>query len=222
MRGFIGLIKRDIRLAIREGGAVATVLGFYLIVVAIMPLGLGPDLKLLGRIAPGVLWVALLLSALLSLDRIFMNDFEDGSLEVMALGPVPLEMVVVAKSLAHWITTGIPLALAAPVLGLLLNLDNAAFGVLMLTTLVGTLGVSFIGAIGAALTLGLGRGGLLLSLLILPLYVPILIFGVSSVMAVITGPSSFIASFMILSAISLAALVLAPIAAGAALRMQFR
>ena len=222
MRGFVSLIKRDIRLALREGGAVATALGFYLIVVAIMPLGLGPDLKLLGRIAPGVLWVALLLSALLSLDRIFMNDFEDGSLEVMALGPVPLELVVAAKSLAHWITTGIPLALAAPVLGLLLNLDGAAFGVLMLTTLVGTLGVSFIGAIGAALTLGLGRGGLLLSLLILPLYVPILIFGVSSVMAVITGPSSFTASFMILSAISLAALVMAPLAAGAALRMQFR
>lgn len=222
MSGFLTLIKRDIRLALREGGAVATALGFYLIVVAIMPLGLGPDLKLLGRIAPGVLWVALLLSALLSLDRIFMNDFEDGSLEVMALGPLPLELVVVAKTLAHWITTGIPLALAAPVLGLLLNLDMAAFGVLVLTTLVGTLGVSFIGAIGAALTLGLGRGGLLLSLLILPLYVPILIFGVSSVTAVITGPSSFAASFMILCAISLAAVVLTPWAAGAALRMQFR
>jgi len=222
VRGFTALVRRDIRLALREGGAIATALGFYLIVVAIMPLGLGPDLKLLGRIAAGVLWVALLLSALLSLDRIFMNDFEDGSLEVMALGPLPLELVVVAKSLAHWITTGIPLALAAPVLGLLLNLDDGAFGVLVLTTFVGTLGVSFIGAIGAALTLGLGRGGLLLSLLILPLYVPILIFGVSSVMAVITGPSSFTASFMILSAISLAAVVLAPWAAGAALRMQFR
>ena len=222
MSGFLTLIKRDIRLALREGGAVATALGFYLIVVAVMPLGLGPDLKLLGRIAPGVLWVALLLSALLSLDRIFMNDFEDGSLEIMALGPLPLELVVVAKSLAHWITTGIPLALAAPVLGLLLNLDGGAYGVLVLTTLIGTLGVSFIGAIGAALTLGLGRGGLLLSLLILPLYVPILIFGVSSIMSVITGPSTFAASFMILSAISLAAVVLTPWAAGAALRMQFR
>ena len=222
MRGFVSLIRRDIRLALREGGTVGTALGFYLIVVAIMPLGLGPDLKLLGRIAPGVLWVALLLSALLSLDRIFVNDFEDGSLEVIALGPLPLELVVVAKALAHWITTGIPLSFAAPVLGLLLNLDVEAFGVLVATTRVGTLGVSFIGAIGAALTLGIGRGGLLLSLLILPLYVPILIFGVSSVMAVITGPSSFTASFMILSAISLVAVVLAPWAAGAALRMQFR
>ena len=222
MNGFFPLIKRDIRLALREGGAVATALGFYLIVVAIMPLGLGPDLKLLSRIAPGILWVALLLSALLSLDRIFMNDYEDGSLEVMALGPLPLEMVVVAKSLAHWITTGIPLALAAPVLGLLLNLDVGAYGVLVLTTLVGTLGVSFIGSIGAALTLGLGRGGLLLSLVILPLYVPILIFGVSSVTAVITGPSSFAASFMILCAISLGSVVLTPWAAGAVLRMQFR
>lgn len=222
MSGFFALILRDIRLSLREGGAIGTALGFFLIVVAVLPLGLGPDLKLLGRIAPGVLWVAMLLSALLSLDRIFMNDHEDGSLEVMALGPLPLELVVVAKSLAHWITTGVPLALAAPVLGLLLNLDIAAYGVLILTMFVGTIGVSFIGAIGAALTLGLGRGGLLLSLLILPLYVPILIFGVSSVMAVITGPSSFAASFMILSAISLAAIVLAPWAAGAALRMQLR
>ena len=222
MNGFISLVARDIRLALREGGAIGTALGFYFIVVAVLPLGLGPDLKLLARIAPGVLWVALLLSALLSLDRIFLNDFEDGSLEVMALGPLPLEMVVAAKSLAHWITTGVPLALMAPVLGLLLNLDINAYGVLVLTMLVGTLAVSFIGAIGAALTLGLGRGGLLLSLLMLPLYVPILIFGVGSVMAVIVGPSSFTASFMILCAISLAAIVLAPWAAGAALRMQFQ
>ena len=222
MSGFISLVKRDVSLALREGGAIGTVLGFYLIVIAVLPLGLGPDLKLLARIAPGVLWVALLLSALLSLDRIFLNDYEDGTLEVMVLGPLPLEAVVGAKSLAHWITTGIPLALMAPVLGLLLNLDYNAYGVLVLTMLVGTLAVSFIGAIGAALTLGLGRGGLLLSLLILPLYVPVLIFGVGSVMAVIVGPSSFTASFMILSAISLASIVLAPWAAGAAIRMQFQ
>ncbi len=222
MSGFKSLVARDIRLALREGGAIGTALGFYLIVIAILPLGLGPDLNLLARIAPGVLWVALLLSALLSLDRIFLNDFEDGSLEVMIIGPLPLELIVAAKSIAHWITTGVPLALIAPVLGLLLNLDINAFGVLVLTMLVGTLGVSFIGAIGAALTLGLGRGGLLLSLIILPLYVPILIFGVGSVMAVIVGPSSFTASFMILCAISLAAIVLAPWAAGAALRMKFQ
>lgn len=222
MSEFISLIRRDLLLTWREGGAIGTALGFYLIVVAILPLGLGPDLNLLSRIAPGVLWVALLLAALLSVDRIFHNDYDDGTLEALALGSLPLEAVVAAKSLAHWISTGIPLTLTAPVLGLLLNLDSDAFGALILTMLVGTPAISFVGAIGAALTLGLGRGGLLLSLLVLPLYIPVLIFGVSSLTAVISGPSSFTASFLILCALSMAAIVLAPFAAAAALKLNLQ
>lgn len=220
MSAFWHLVRRDLRLAVREGGATSTALGFYLIVVAILPLGLGPDLNLLSRIAPGVLWVALLLSALLSVDRIFHNDFEDGALEVLALGPLPLELVTVAKALAHWISTGIPLTLAAPVLALLLNLPFEAFPILVATMLAGTPAISFIGAIGAAITLGLRRGGLLLSLLILPLYVPVLIFGVAAMNAVLTGPGSFMPSFLILCAFTLASIVLAPIAAAAALRLN--
>jgi len=222
MRPFLALVGRDIRLALRQGGALGTTLGFYLIVVAILPLGLGPDLKLLTRIAAGVLWVALLLSALLSLERIFQNDLEDGALEIMALGPLPLELVAAAKGLAHWLVTGIPLALTAPVLGLLLNLELAAYAPLMATAIVGTPAVSFIGTIGAALTLGINRGGLLLSLLILPFYVPILIFGVSAVSAVVTGPAPFLPPFLILCAITLTSLVLAPIAAAAALRLHLQ
>lgn len=222
MKEFISLVRRDLRLARREGGAISTALGFYLIVVAILPLGLGPDLNLLSRIAPGVLWVALLLAALLSADRIFHNDLEDGTLEVIALGPLPLELVVAAKSLAHWISIGIPLALAAPVLALLLNLPADAFWVLFLTMVTGTPALSFLGAIGAALTLGLGRGGQLLSLLILPLYVPVLIFGVAAMNAVITGPAPFLSSYLILLALTLATLVLAPVAAAAALRLNLQ
>ena len=222
MRPFLSLVRRDLRLGVREGGAIATALGFYLVVVAILPLGLGPDLNLLARIAPGVLWVALLLSALLSVDRIFHNDHEDGALELLALGPLPLELVAAAKALAHWISTGIPLVLAAPVLALLLNLPGKAFGVLLLTTFTGSPAISFLGAVGAALTLGLKRGGPLLSLLILPLYVPVLIFGVSAMNAVITGPTPFLPSYLILLALTLATLVLAPLAAAAALRLNLQ
>ncbi len=222
MKPFLALVRRDLRLALREGGAVATALGFYLVVVAILPLGLGPDLKLLARIAPGVLWVALLLAALLSVDRIFHNDHEDGALELLALGPLPLELVAAAKALAHWISTGIPLVLAAPVLALLLNLPGEAFGVLLLTTFTGSPAISFLGAVGAALTLGLRRGGPLLSLLILPLYVPVLIFGVSAMNAVIIGPTPFLPSYLILLALTLATLVLAPLAAAAALRLNLQ
>jgi heme exporter protein B len=222
MRAFLTLLKRDILLAAREGGALGTALGFYLIVVALMPLGLGPDLNLLSRIAPGVLWIALLLAALLSLPRIFESDADDGSLEVMAMGQLPLEAVVAAKSLAHWITTGIPLALLAPVLGILLNLDLATYPILIATMLAGTPAISALGAIGAALTLRTRRGGLLLALLVLPLYVPTLIFGISAISAAVMGPSGFEAAFLILSAISLASVVLGPLAAAAALRVQLQ
>ncbi len=222
MSPLVALIARDLKLAFREGAAVGVALGFYLVVVAILPLGLGPDLNLLSRIAPGLLWVALLLSALLSVDRIFHDDHEDGSLEIIALGPLPLELVAAAKSLAHWISTGIPLVLTAPILGLMLNLEPKAFGVLLLTMIVGTPAISFLGAIGAALTLGIRRGGLLLSLLILPLYVPVLIFSVSAVNAHTTSPAGFGATFMILCGLSLATVALAPFAAAAALRMNLQ
>ena len=220
IRSFLTLVRRDIGLSLREGGAISTALGFYLIVISILPLGLGPDLELLAKIAPGILWVALLLSALLSVDRIFYNDFEDGALEVIALGPLPLELVAAAKSVAHWITNGIPLALVTPVLGLLLNLDPDAMGTLVLTMLVGTPAVSFLGAVGAALTLGLRRGGLLLSLLILPLYTPLLIFGISTIDAALVGPGSYMTPLLILIAITLFTMVLSPLAAAAALRMN--
>lgn len=221
MTSFWALVRRDLRLAIREGGAIGTALGFFLVVVSLMPLGLGPDLNLLARIAAGILWIALLLAALLSLNRIFEADYEDGTLDVLATGRLPLELVAAAKSLAHWITTGIPLALLAPVLGVLLNLDIRSYPILVATTLAGTPAVSFLGAIGAALTVKARRGGLLLALVVLPLYVPTLIFGISAVSAVM-GPAGTGAAFLILTAISLAAIVVGPIAAAAALRIQLQ
>ncbi len=220
MTGFLALIRRDLLLARRQGGAVAVALGFYLVIVATLPLGLGPDLNLLSRIAPGVLWVALLLSSLLSADRMFHDDYDDGSLEVIALGPLPLELVAFAKAIAHWLSVGIPLLLLAPLLALLLNMEGRAYGPLLLTLLAGTPAVSFLAGIGAALTLGMRRGGLILPLLILPLYVPILIFGVSAIDAIVTGPGSFSAPFSILCALTLATAVLAPFATAAALRLN--
>jgi heme exporter protein B len=220
MTAFLLLLRRELRIAVREGGAVGTALGFFLILVALLPLGLGPDLKLLARIAPGVLWIGLLLAALLSLPRMFETDHEDGSLEVMATGPLPLELVAAAKSLGHWLSTGIPLVLLAPALGLLLNLELDAYPVLIVTLFAGTPAISFLGAIGAALTLRARRGGMLIALLVLPLYVPTLIFGISAIAAVATPPGSFTASFLILIAISLASLVIGPIASAAALRLQ--
>lgn len=222
MKAALALLARDVTLAWREGGAVGTAIGFYLVVVAITPLGLGPDLNLLARIAPGMLWIALLLAALLSADRIFHNDYEDGALDVLNTGPLPLPLVAAVKSLAHWLTTGVPLALLAPLLGLLLNLPVAAWPLLVLAMLVGTPAVSFVASIGASLTLGLRRSGLLLALLVLPLYVPVLIFGVATASAAITGPTSSWPPFLMLCALSLASIVLAPIAAAAALRTALR
>ena len=222
MSAFLALLGRDISLAFRAGGTLGTVLGFYLVIVALMPLGLGPDLALLSRIAPGILWIGLMLAALLSLPRMLEADAEDGSLEVLAMGSLPLEGVVAAKALAHWLTTALPLGLIALPLGLMLNLDIAAYPALALSLLVGTPAISFIGAIGASLTLRARAGGLLVALLILPLYIPTLIFGMSTMAAVITPPGSFGASLLILSAISLAAVALSPLAAAAALRAQMQ
>jgi len=218
--GFTVLLRRDLLLAVREGGATGTALGFFLVVVSLMPLGLGPDLQLLSRIAPGVLWIGLLLAALLSLGRLFEADRDEGALEVMAMGPLPLELIVAAKALAHWISTCLPLAFLVPVLGLLLNLELAAYPVLLGTVLIGTPAISFLGSIGAALTLRSRRGGLLMALLVLPLFVPTLIFGISAVSAVVSPPGSLSASLSLLGAITLTSLVLGPIAAAAALRAQ--
>ncbi len=222
MTAFRSLVLRDLSLARRQGGALTTTLGFYLIVIVAVPLGLGPDQNLLSRIAPGILWIGLLLSSLLSADRMFHEDYEDGSLEIIALGPLPLEMVALAKALAHWLTVGVPLLVITPVLGMMLQLDDRAFLPLAGTLVAGTPAVSFLAGIGAALTLSLRRGGLLAPLLILPFYIPILIFGVSAVNAVVVGPGSFSAPFTILCALTLASAVLAPLATAAALRLNLQ
>lgn len=217
----MALIKRDLLLAVRQGGGVGTALGFFLTVVVLLPIGLGPDQALLQRLAPGLLWIALLLSVLLSADRIFQQDFEDGSLDVMAMGPVPLELVALAKAVAHWLSTSLPLAVAAPALGFLLNLEPAAILPLAMAMGMGSIALSLLVSIGAAVTVGLRRSGLLVSLLVLPLYVPVLIFGVSA-STVSIGPDIATPSLLILSALALASLVLAPIAAAAALRSYLR
>ena len=216
------LVWRDVGLALRQGGAIGTALGFYLIVVALVPIAVGPDLKLLGRIAPGILWVALLLAALLSLGRVFESDFEDGSLEVLATGSLPLELVALAKSLAHWLTTGLPLVAMTPVLGLLLNLDIYSAPVVVATMVVGTVAISFLGAVAAALTLQSRRSGVLIAIMVLPLYVPTLIYGVTTISIALTPPGSPWPSFLMLSAISLGSLVIGPWAAAAALRHQLQ
>ena len=216
------LIRRDLLLSLRQGGGAGTALGFFLTVVVLLPIGLGPDQALLQKLAPGSLWIALLLSVLLSADRIFQQDYDDGSLDIMAMGPVPFELVTLAKSIAHWLSTSLPLAVAAPVLGFLLNLSPDAILPLFLAMAVGSITLSLLAAIGAAVTVGLRRGGLLVSLLVLPLYVPVLIFGISASTAGIAGPDIATPSLLILAAIALASLVLSPIAAAAALRSYLR
>lgn len=216
------LVRRDLLLAWRQGGGVGTALGFFLTVVVLLPLGIGPDQALLGRIAPGALWIALLLSILLSADRIFQPDYEDGSLELMSLGPAPLEMVAIAKAFAHWLSAGLPLAVAAPLLGFLLNLSPALIIPLAIAMAIGSLSLSLLASLGAAVTVGLRRGGLLVSLLILPLYVPVLIFGVSASVAAEAGPDISAPSLLILIAICLVAVVTVPVAAAAALRAYMR
>ena len=173
----IALLSRDLKLAIRAGGGFGLGLAFFLIVTVLVPFGVGPDTALLARIAPGILWVGALLACLLSLDRIFALDWEDGSLDLLATAPLPLEALVSVKALAHWLTTGLPLVLAAPALGVLMNLAPGGYLWLVVSLALGTPALSVIGTFGAALTVGIKRGGLLLSLLVLPLYVPTLIFG---------------------------------------------
>ncbi|MEM6409569.1 MAG: heme exporter protein CcmB [Pseudomonadota bacterium] len=217
----IALLKRDLALAIRAGGGFGLGLAFFLILCVLVPFGVGPEPALLARIAPGILWVGALLAALLSLDRIFQLDYEDGTLEVLATAPLPLEGVALVKALAHWITTGLPLTLAAAPLGLLLNLPSEAVPALVAGLALGTPALSVIGAFGAALTVGLKRGGLLISLLVLPLYMPTLLYGAD---AARRGAAGLDAStpLLLLAGISAAAFALVPFAAAAALRMNLR
>jgi len=217
MSALLCLVRRDLRLALRQGGDAAMVVGFFVLAVILFPFGVGPEPQLLTRIATGVIWVTALLAALLSLERLFQADWEDGSLEALALMPLPLEAQVLAKCLAHWLVTGLPLILVAPLLALLLRLDTAGYPVLVVGMALGTPSLSLIGAVGAALSLGARRGGVLLSLLVLPLYIPVLIFGVAAVEAAITGLGAR-PHLLLLGALLAAALPLTPLAAAAALR----
>lgn len=218
MSPFLGLVLRDIRLATRAGGGATLALAFFAAVAALVPLGVGADLKLLGRIAGGVLWVAALLAALLSLDRLFQSDFEDGSLDLLALGPLSLEGVALAKTIAHWLTAGLPLTLLSPVLALLFNLPERAFGALIGSLALGTPAISAVGAIGAGLTLSVRRGGLILPLLVLPLLAPAIVFGSGAVLAALDGLSN--GASALLAAFSLAAVLLSPFVTAAALRLN--
>jgi heme exporter protein B len=218
MTALMTLMIRDIRLAVRGGGGALMGALFFLIVVVMVPFAVGPDLKLLARIGPAILWLGALLASLLALDRLFAMDYEDGSLDLLMTAATPLEVSVAVKALAHWLTTGLPLVVIAPLLGLMLNVELSAMGALMLTLAAGTPALTFVGLIGAALSVALRRGGLLLAVLVLPLTVPVLIFGVAAAEAAISGSGAFGPAFTILCALSLASFIVGPFAAAAALR----
>ena len=217
----IALLLRDLRIAVRSGGGFGLALAFFLIVIVLTPFAVGPDPALLSRIAPGILWIGALLACLLSLDRVLATDREDGALDLLATAPIPLEGAMAAKAAAHWITTGLPLSLAAPALGILLNLPPDGMAIALVSLLVGTPALSAIGTFGAALTVGVRRGGLLLSLLVLPLYVPTLIFGAEAAGRAARGADAG-TPLMLLAAVTLAASALLPFAAAAALRVNLR
>ena len=217
MRPWLIMVGRDLRLALRQQADAAMIVLFFVLTAGIFPFGVGPEPNLLARIGSGVIWVTALLAMLLSLERLFLVDYEDGSLDVLILGPLPMELVVLAKALAHWLTTGLTLIIAAPVIALLYGLDLTVLPVLLLAMLLGTPVLSLIGAVGAALSLGARRGGVLIPLLVLPLTVPVLIFGVAAVEAALSG-LTVRPHLLIMGAMLLAALPLAPWAAAAALR----
>ena len=215
------LLVRDLRLAIRAGGGFGLGLAFFLMVAVLVPLGVGPEGAVLGRIAPGILWLGALLACLLSLDRMFALDYEDGALELLAVAPIPMEGVVATKTLAHWLVTGLPLTIAAPGLAVLMNLPLQGYPALVVALVAGTPALSAIGAFGAALTVGLRRGGLLMSLLVLPMYVPTLIFG-ATVVRLGAGGLPLTTPLLLLAGITLATLALLPFAAAFALRANLR
>jgi heme exporter protein B len=216
---FAAVVGQTVRLALRAGGGAVVALIFFLAVVTTVPFGIGPDLRLLARIGPAILWIAALLASLLGLDRLFGADREDGSLDLVMVSGESLVVYALGRAAGHWLATGLPIVVAAPVLGLLLNLSPLAMGAVALTLLVGTPALTLIGSVGAALTAGLPRGGLLIAVLVLPLTIPVLIFGVSATLGAISDPEPFLSPFLLLSAGTLAALALAPIAAAAALRL---
>ena len=218
MTALAALIGRDLRIALRVGGGALIGVLFFLTVVVLMPFAVGPDLKLLTRLGPAILWLGALLASLLTLDRLFTADHDDGSLDLIVMSRTPLELACAAKALAHWLAAGLPLIIATPVLGLLLNLDAASTLAVALTLLAGTPALTFTGMIGAALAVTLHRGGLLLAILVLPLSIPVLIFGVAASEAAILGPLSFGTPFSILCALSLVSFVIGPFAAAASLR----
>lgn len=215
--GARGVIARDLKLALRQRSDAVMIVLFFVLTSALFPFGVGPEANQLAAIAPGVIWVTALLAVLLSLERLFLADYEDGSLELMALSPVPLELTVLAKVLAHWLTTGLPLIASAPLIAILFNMPASALPTLALAMLLGTPTLSLIGAIGAALTLGARRGGVLVPLLVLPLYIPTLIFGVSAVDAALLG-FPVRPHLLLLAGILLISLVVSPLAGAAALR----
>ncbi|MCY4221082.1 MAG: heme exporter protein CcmB [Thiotrichales bacterium] len=218
MNAFIAIVRRDLLLAMRHRAEAANPLLFFVIVVALVPLGLNPRRETLELIAPGVFWIGALLATLLSLERMFRSDFDDGSLELMLISPQPLPLIVLAKILAHWLVTGLPLVLAAPLIALLLGLPTSSLAVLLTTLVLGTPTLSAVGAIGVALTVGLRRGGMLLSLLVLPLYIPVLIFAASAVSAADGLPVA--GQLYLLGALAVLSFTLAPLAAAAALRIS--
>ena len=211
------LFLRDVALSFRIGGGAGQSLAFFVLAIALLAFGLGGETDLLAQLAPGALWVFALLACLLSLDRLFQADYEDGSLDHILLAPVPLEGAVPAKAAAHWLTTGLPLALGSPVMAIILNLPTEAWPALVASLLIGTPALSLIGAVGAALTVGVRRGGLLLSLLVLPLYIPTLIFGALAVRGAALGQETT-GPFLMLIGVTLGCLALTPFAAAAALR----
>jgi heme exporter protein B len=215
---FMALLWRDVRLAGRAGGSAALAVAFFASVATLVPLGIGPDLHLLERIASGVLWVAAVLAALLSLDRLFQTDFDDGSLDVIVLSPLSLESIAIAKVAAHWLTTGLPLTLLSPVLAVLFGMQGRSIGALAISLLVGTPAVSAVGAVGAALTLAIRRGGLILPLIVLPLLAPVVIFGAAAALSAGGGSSN--GALPLLAAYSLATVLLAPFAAASAVRLN--
>jgi heme exporter protein B len=217
-RAVLALILRDLKLAARVGGSGALGLVFFLMIVTLVPFALGPDLNLLARIGPAILWLAAVLATLLGLDRLFQADEEDGSLDLFRAAPVPLEVVVLAKAVAHWLATGLPLALASPLFGLLVALDGPSMLAVATTLLAGTPALTFIGAVGAALTASVRRGGLIMAILVLPLMIPTLIFGVSAASAASGGTVLFATPFLVLIALTLIAAVVGTVAAAAALR----
>lgn len=212
-------LKRDLTLLLRRRSEVINPLVFFALVITLFPLGLSPEPRLLAEIAPGLLWVAALLATQLSLDALFRGDYDDGSLEQLLLAPQPLSVLVLSKVAVHWLLTGLPLALMAPLLGVMLALPVGSYGVLIVSLALGSASLSLVGAIGAALTVGLSRGGVLLSLLVLPLYIPVLIFGAGAVQVALLGGSAA-PHLAILGALLSLALMLAPWAIAAALRIS--